>query len=229
MTGLYLASFSAMWLGILTSISPCPLATNIAAVGFVGRDITRPAAVLLNAAGYMAGRMLTYVALAFILTAGMLAIPDVSFFLEKYANSVLGPILILAGMFILDILRFNLPDFDKNAAANHLAAQCGATAPFVMGAVFALAFCPISGALYFGSLIPLTLKFKSPLFIPSVYAIGTALPVILVSVLLSAGANSIGAAFNLMTAFESKARRTTGIIFIAAGIYLSLKYAFRII
>jgi len=229
MTGLHLASFSALWLGMLTSVSPCPLATNIAAVGFVGRDVTRPAAVLLDAVAYMAGRMLTYVALAFILAAGVLAIPDVSFFLEKYANSVLGPVLILAGMFILDMLILSLPDFDKSAVANSLAAKCGAAAPFVMGAVFALAFCPVSGALYFGSLMPLTLKFKSPLLIPSVYAVGTALPVILVSALLSAGAKSIGEAFNLVTAFESKARRATGIIFIAAGIYLSLKYAFRII
>ena len=229
MIGFCLASLSALWLGVLTSVSPCPLATNIAAVGFVGRDVARPAAVLLHAAAYMAGRMLTYVALAFILAAGALAMPDVSFFLERYANSILGPVLILAGMMVLDMLRLGFPDFDKSAVADSLAARCGAAAPFVMGAAFALAFCPVSGALYFGSLVPLALRFKSPLLIPAVYAVGTALPVILVSVLLSAGARSIGEAFNLVTAFESKARRATGVIFIAAGIYLSLKYAFRII
>jgi len=159
----------------------------------------------------------------------VLAIPDVSFFLEKYANSVLGPALIVTGMFVLDMLSLDFPDFDKSAMADSLAAEYGVAAPLVMGAVFALAFCPISGALYFGSLLPLALKFKSPLLVPSIYAVGTALPVILVSVLLSTGARSIGEAFHLMTALESKARRATGFIFIAAGIYLSLKYAFRII
>jgi cytochrome c-type biogenesis protein len=229
MTGFHLASLSALWLGILTSVSPCPLATNIAAIGFVGREVTRPAAVLMSAFAYMAGRMLTYVVLAFILAAGVLAIPDVSFFLEKYANSVLGPILILTGMFVLDLLRLNLPDFDKSAVAGSLASKCGAAAPFAMGAVFALAFCPVSGALYFGSLMPLTLKFKSSLIIPVVYAVGSALPVVLASLLLSVGAKSVGETFNLMSAFESKARRATGIVFVAAGIYLSLKYSFRVI
>lgn len=229
MTGFEMASLSAFWLGLLTSVSPCPLATNIAAVGFVSRDVTRPAAVLGAAAAYMAGRMLTYVALASVLAAGLLAIPDVSFFLEKHANSILGPVLILAGMLILEMVRLPLPDFNKSAVAGFLAKRCGAAAPLAMGAVFALAFCPVSGALYFGSLMPLTIRFKSPLALPLVYAAGTALPVLLASVLLSAGAKSLGETFNLMAAFESKARRATGMVFIAAGIYLSLKYTFRII
>ncbi len=229
MTGFEMASLSAFWLGLLTSVSPCPLATNIAAVGLISQEVTRPAKVLGAAAAYMAGRMLTYAALAFVLTVGLLAIPDVSFFLEKHANSILGPALILAGMLILDMVRLPLPDFNKSTVAGFLTRRCGPAAPFAMGAIFALAFCPVSGALYFGSLIPLAIRFKSPLALPLVYAAGTALPALLASILLSAGAKSLGETLNLMAAFESKARKATGVVFIAAGIYLSLKYAFRII
>ena len=229
MTGFEMASLSAFWLGLLTSVSPCPLATNIAAVGLISQEVTRPAKVLGAAAAYMAGRMLTYAALAFVLTVGLLAIPDVSFFLENHANSILGPALILAGMLILDMVRLPLPDFNKSTVAGFLTRRCGPAAPFAMGAIFALAFCPVSGALYFGSLIPLAIRFKSPLALPLVYAAGTALPALLASILLSAGAKSLGETLNLMAAFESKARKATGVVFIAAGIYLSLKYAFRII
>jgi cytochrome c-type biogenesis protein len=229
MSGLDVASLSALWLGILTSISPCPLATNIAAVSFVSRQVTRPAAVLSAAAAYMAGRMFGYIALAMVLAAGLLAVPSVSFFLEKHANSILGPMLILAGMLLLDLLGLTLPDFDKSAVAGKLSASFGIAAPFVMGAVFALAFCPVSGALYFGSLIPLALKVRSPLILPAVYAAGTALPVLVVSIALSAGAKTVGKTFGLMTALESRARPATGIVLIAAGIFLSLKYGFRVI
>jgi cytochrome c biogenesis protein CcdA len=232
MTDWFLALATALWLGILTSISPCPLATNIAAISFLGRRMEGARPVLLGGLLYTVGRTLAYTVLAMCLIGGLLAAPALSHFLQKSMNQILGPVLIVVGMFLLGLLTLNLPGMGGLGQKLQARLESGGTGPmwgaFLIGALFALSFCPISAAIFFGSLIPLSVKAGSMVAMPLMYGVGTALPVVLFAVLIALGARRVGAAFNRLTQFEKIARHVTGILFIAAGLYLSLIHIFGI-
>ncbi|MBU0508959.1 sulfite exporter TauE/SafE family protein [bacterium] len=223
---MFFALFTAAWLGILTSISPCPLATNIAAISFIGKRLSSTRQVLLASASYVIGRTLAYLIVAAIVVAGLLSIPGVSQFLQKYMNRLLGPVLILAGVFLLEWIRFVIPGLSAGSGLQARAEKGGLWGPLLLGVVFALSFCPVSAALFFGSLIPLSVQHGSPVLMPVVYGIGTALPVVVFAVLIAVGAQQVGKAFDRLTAFEKWARRITGVIFLLAGVYLILSYWF---
>ena len=224
-----LASVGALWLGVLTSISPCPLATNIVAISFIGKRVGQTRQVLLSGLLYAAGRVVAYLALAVVLIGGLLSVPQVSNFLQKYMNKLLGPILILAGMFLLELITVNVRGVSVSEKMKERAEKGGMLSASLMGVVFALSFCPISAALFFGSLIPLSIKHGSKLLFPSLYGLGTALPVVSFAILVALGAQSVGKAFNKLTQVELWARRATGVVFICVGVYLSLRYIFGII
>lgn len=224
---LVLAAGTALWLGLLTSISPCPLASNITAVSFLGRNIKSPARSLLNAAWYCLGRMSAYVILGGLITQGLLAAPGVSFFLEKYANQILGPILILAGMVLAGLLE--MPGFSADLSPEKLVGKNEGLTSLTLGFVFALSFCPVSAALFFGSLIPLAMRFQSPILLPSVYGIGSGVPVLAFAFFIAFGLRTAGQFYDSVTKLERWAKTSTAAVFIAAGLYLSAKYALRII
>jgi len=224
-----LAAVGALWLGVLTSISPCPLATNIVAISFIGKRVGQTRQVLLSGLLYTAGRVFAYLVLAVVLVAGLLSIPQVSNFLQKYMNRLLGPILILACMFLLELITVNLRGVSVSEKMKERAEKGGMLSACLMGVVFALSFCPISAALFFGSLIPLSIKHGSRLLFPSLYGLGTALPVVAFAVIVALGAQSVGKTFNKLTQVEVWARRATGIVFICVGVYLSLRYIFGIV
>ncbi len=228
MSGLSLAVSTAIYLGILTSVSPCPLATNIAAISFIARGIGRPRRVVLTGLLYTLGRTIAYVALAAILVAGLLAMPAVAHFLERYMNRVLGPVLIVAGMFLLGLIGSPLPGSGISENLKRRLGSGGAIGATLLGAVFALSFCPVSAALFFGSLLPLAVSSRSSFLVPAAYGIGTALPVLAFAILIAAGARGIGTAFNRLAAVELWARRVTGAAFIAIGVLYSLAYIFEI-
>jgi len=210
---------SAFWLGILTSISPCPLATNIAAVSFLSKKITHPKTVFFLGLFYVIGRMLTYVVLSFLIVYSLLNIPLIANFLQKYMHKALGPILIIVGLFLLDIFKFNIPLFKISEDKQNTLAQSGIKGSFLLGIIFALAFCPSSAALFFGSLIPLSLAHKFGKVFPFVYGIATGLPVLVFALFISLGIKSISRWFNRVVSFEAYARKITAIIFILAGCY----------
>ena len=222
------STVTAFWLGILTSISPCPLATNIAAISYIGKQVANIRRVLLSGVAYSIGRMLTYLFVGGIVVAGVLSIPAVSTFLQRYMIMILGPILIIAGMFLLNLIRFNLSGPGMSETAQRYADKGGVWGAGILGVIFALSFCPISAALFFGSLIPLAVNQESTILLPSLFGFGTGLPVLAFAVLIAVSAKSVGVMFNKLTVFELWARRVTGIIFIAVGLYLSLKYIFNI-
>ncbi|MBI4061256.1 MAG: sulfite exporter TauE/SafE family protein [Elusimicrobia bacterium] len=224
---LLLAAGTAFWLGLLTSISPCPLASNITAVSFLGRNIKSPTRSLLNATWYCLGRMLAYIVLGVLITKGLLAAPSVSFFLERHANQVLGPILILAGMFLSGLLEMTGLSADLNP--EKLVGKNERLTALTLGFVFALSFCPVSAALFFGSLIPLALRFRSPLLLPSAYGFGSGLPVLAFAFFIAFGLNTTGQFYDSVTRLENWAKAATAGVFIAAGLYISAKYALRII
>jgi len=228
MDSFFFAAASACWLGILTSISPCPLATNIAAITFIGNRFEKPRLVLLTGFLYTAGRTLTYVVLGMLLVASVLSIPELAMFLQQYMNKFLGPILILAGIFLLEIWRPNLPGVSIGTKLQGRVEKYGIWGAALLGLVFALSFCPISAALFFGSLIPLAIEHESGVLMPTIYGVGTALPVVVVAILIAVGTKFVGTMFNKLTVFERWARRITGVVFLLVGIYYCLIYIFNL-
>lgn len=217
---------AAVWLGVLTSISPCPLATNIAALSFIGRQLGSPRAVLASGVLYTLGRAVTYTALGSILVYSLVSTPMLSHLLQKYSTKILGPLLIVVGMILLGMIEPRLPGFRGGTRLQDRARRSGVWGSGLLGMVLALSFCPVSGALFFGSLLPLAVRDHSPLLYPAAYGLGTALPVVLVAVLLALGFQSLTGAFRRMTWVESWARPATGAIFIAAGIFTTLSAVF---
>jgi cytochrome c-type biogenesis protein len=223
-----LGTASALWLGILTSVSPCPLATNITAISYVGRRVKSPQQVFLAGVLYTLGRSLTYVVLGVLLVNSILSMPYVSNVLQKYMNKLLGPILILVGMFLLEMVRINLPGSGIGEGMQRRVEAWGIWGSAALGVIFALSFCPVSAALFFGSLVPLAIKGGSGVLLPSLYGVGTGLPVLIFAVLIALGAHAAGRAFNTLASIERWARRGTGVIFIIVGIYCSLTYIFGV-
>lgn len=223
-----LAIITAFWLGILTSISPCPLATNIAAVSFVGRRVDSPGSVILAGSLYTLGRALTYAFLGVLLVSSLLSAPAVSHALQKYMNLVLGPVLILVGMILLELISFGFGGSGISAGLQKRVEGLGAWGAGLLGILFALSFCPTSAALFFGSLLPLALQQDSGIVLPLAFGAATGLPVLVFSLLIGMGANRVAHAYNRVASFEIWARRITGVIFILTGIYFSLTQIFKI-
>jgi cytochrome c biogenesis protein CcdA len=228
MDNLLVGILSALWLGILTSISPCPLATNIAAISFISKKIAHPKLVFISGLAYTLGRMASYALLGFIIISSLLSVPAVANFLQKYMNKAFGPILIFTGLFLLDVIKFSIPSFSLSEKHHHKLAGSGAGGAFVLGLVFALAFCPISAALFFGSLIPLALNHKLGAVLPFIYGLGTGLPVLLFAVLIAFGVTSLSHWFHRMAKLEYYTKKITGVIFILVGIYYAGIYLVKI-
>jgi cytochrome c biogenesis protein CcdA len=228
MTDLTVAIASAFWLGILTTVSPCPLATNIAAVSYVGRNVTSSWRVFLSGLLYTLGRTTVYVVIGVILVKSLLAAVNLSFFLQNHVNKILGPILIIVGMVLVGLINFNVSGFGQSKRLERWVGALGLGGAFLLGAVFALSFCPVSAALFFGSLIPIAVASRSDLIVPSAYGVATGLPVLIFAVLLAAGVKRMTPIFNGIVRYEVWIRRITGIIFILVGIYYCLIYIFRI-
>jgi cytochrome c-type biogenesis protein len=224
MEALYLNVISALWLGILTSISPCPMATNIAAISFITRNLESSRRVLWSGLLYSAGRMLAYVLIAVLAVASLLSLPEVAFYLEVYMGKVIGPLLIVVGIVLLDLIPLpfstSIPGGGK---LQEKAGKWGIWGAALLGIIFALTFCPLSGALFFGSLIPLAVDGKSAVLMPSLYGLGTALPVVAFSLVITFSVKSLGVWFQKLTQIEKWVRRITAVVFIGAGLYLLLK------
>jgi cytochrome c biogenesis protein CcdA len=173
--------------------------------------------------------MAAYLALGALLVAGLLSSSWLSNFLQRNLNRVLGPVLILTGMVLLELLTWNPAGGGVSEGIRRRAEKGGAPAAALLGAVFALSFCPVSAALFFGSLIPLSLKFRSPVVFPLLYGAGTALPVLLFAVLVAFGARSIAKAYDRLRRVEWWGRRVTGSVFLLVGIYYTLVYIYEVI
>jgi cytochrome c biogenesis protein CcdA len=219
---------AALWLGILTSISPCPLATNIAAISYVGRKVDKTRRVLFAGLLYTLGRSLAYLVVAIIVTKGLLSIPGVSNFLQKYMNLLVGPIMLVVGLLLLDIWKFSFSGGGVGSGMQARIDKMGVWGAGVLGIIFALAFCPVSAGLFFGGLIPLSVKGHSTILLPVLYGFGTALPVLGFALIFAFAAKAIGMVFKAITKVELWVRKGTAILFILVGIYLVLKNNFKI-
>jgi len=213
---------TALWLGILTSISPCPLATNIAAISYVGRKVGKTRLVLFAGLLYTLGRMAAYIAVAVLVTRSLQMIPGVSMFLQKYISLAIGPLLIAVGLLLLDLFTFAAGGGMGNSLQQRVD-KMGVWGAGFLGMVFALAFCPVSAGLFFGALIPIAIK-SNAVVISSLFGIGTAVPVLVFAFILAFAAHYIATAFNKLTVIEKWMRRITAAVMILTGIYLILRH-----
>ncbi|RLD63449.1 MAG: sulfite exporter TauE/SafE family protein [Bacteroidetes bacterium] len=208
----------AFILGLMTAISPCPLATNITAIAFLGKDINNKRRVFFNGLIYTLGRAVTYTTIGLIFYFGISQF-QISGFIQKWGEIFLGPLLILIGLLMLDFIKIKLPGFGKLKEKMEQKSQSGFWGVLLLGIVFALAFCPYSAVLYFGMLIPMTITSASGLYLPIIFAIGTGLPVIIFAWIISYTIRGVGVVFNKVTIFEIWFRRIVSIIFIGVGVY----------
>ena len=211
---------AAFFIGLMTALSPCPLATNITAIAYISKKIDNGKKTLLTGFIYTLGRMFTYVLLAALIVYIGINIQAVSLFLQKYGEKILGPLLLVIGVVMLDVIKFKfLKTNDKMNKLKEKLSKKGFLGSFLLGVIFALAFCPFSAVLFFGMLIPLALKSGDGIIIPSVFAFATGLPVIIFSIILVKSVSKLGKVMNKVQTFEFWMRRAVAGVFIIAGIY----------
>jgi cytochrome c-type biogenesis protein len=210
---------SALFLGLITAISPCPLATNIAAIAYVSRRIADRKYAVTTSILYTLGRMFSYSLLGALIIVIGLEIPGIALFLQGAGEQALGPILIVVGLLMLFIDRISFGRGGGLAALGGKVANWGMFGGFLLGVLFALAFCPYSAVLYFGILMPLSLKSAGGITFPAIFAIGTGLPVLIIGILLSFGVAGVSSWLNAIKRAEQIIRIVVALIFIGVGIY----------
>lgn len=214
---------SAFFLGLMTAVSPCPLATNISAVGFISKDLQNRKQVFFNGLLYTLGRVISYTLLGIILIAILkqgASIYKVQKAVSTYGETIIGPLLIMIGIFMLGVIKLNFSMIGGMASRMESKAGKGsAWNSVLLGLVFALAFCPYSGVLYFGGLIPLSVSSSAGYFLPVIFAFATGLPVIIFAWILAFSVSKMASVYNKVRTFEFWFRKVVAVIFIGVGIY----------
>ena len=212
---------SALILGLLTAISPCPLATNITAIGYISKDIESKNRIFRNGLLYTLGRVVAYTVLGVILIlilkngASMFGIQK---FISQYGGKLIGPMLLLVGFFMIFAKRLNLPQFGFNKNPENLKEK-GSLGALWLGVLFALAFCPTSAVFYFGMLIPMSAVEPAGYLLPVVFAVATALPVIVAAWILAYSVAGIGKFYTRIQTFEKWFRVVVALVFLLVGFY----------
>ena len=216
---------SAFALGLMTAISPCPLATNITAIGFISKDIENKHRVFLNGLLYTLGRAITYAGIALIIFLGADQFKFSGFF-QRYGEKFIGPLLIIIGLFMLDVIKIKFPGMSGLTSRMQNKSRWGYFDAILLGLIFALAFCPYSGVLYFGMLVPMTVSSASGLYLPVVFAIATGIPVIIFAWVLAYTVSGIGGWYQKVKSFEVWFRRIIAVLFMVVGIYYIIRVYF---
>lgn len=212
---------SAIILGLMTAISPCPLATNITAIGYLSKNIESKRGVFIKGLIYTLGRAITYTSLGVLFFFGASQV-KISGFIQTWGERILGPLLIIIGLFMLEIFRLSFPGVSSITKRMETRSRKNLLGALMLGVVFALAFCPYSGVLYFGMLIPLTISSVGGLWLPLVFAIATAIPVVVFAWFVAYSMQTLGKTYNKIKLFEKWFRRVVALLFIGSGIYLTL-------
>lgn len=211
----------AFLLGILTAISPCPLATNIASIGYISRDIENKKVIFIKGVLYTFGRILAYTSLGIILISILeegASVFGIQKYISKWGELLIGPILMLIGLFMLFGHRLNLPKFGFKGSGESYSKK-GGWGAFLLGILFALAFCPSSGVLYFGMLIPLSMSSTAGWLLPVIYALATALPVLAIAWILAYSVQNLSTFYGKIKAIQKWLNSIVGILFLLVGIY----------
>lgn len=214
-------ALTAFFLGLLTAISPCPLATNIAAIGYISKDIENRGRIFRNGALYTVGRIIAYTVLGIVLISILkegASVFGIQKAIGKWGELLIGPLLLLIGLFMLIGHKLNLPQFGFGGNGEGLARK-GGWGALLLGILFAMAFCPASGVLYFGMLIPMSVTASAGWLLPVLFAIATALPVLAVAWILTFSVEKVGEFYGKLRTIQKWLNIIVGVIFIAVGIY----------
>ena len=210
---------TAFLLGVLTSISPCPLATNITAIAYISKEIKTVKNTLLNGLFYTLGRGISYTLLATLIYFGLSSFQISSIF-QGWGDKVLGPVLIVIGLIMFGMIKINIGGYNKKIEKlKEWLAEKGYIGSLLLGVLFALAFCPYSGVLFFGVLIPLVLRSPESLLLPPLFALGTGLPVIIFSFLIAFSIQKVSQAFKIAQKIEKVMRYAVASVFLIVGVY----------
>ena len=209
---------TAILLGLMTAISPCPLATNITAIGFISQDLDKGKKVFIKGLIYTLGRVFSYTTLAILIYFGASKL-NISLLFQGWGEKILGPLMIIIGLFMLNVIKLKLPAFSNASEKIGNWSKTSYWGTFLLGVIFALAFCPYSAVLYFAILIPMTVSSASGLYLPALFAIATGIPVILFAWLLAFAVGNIARLYNKIKIFELWFRRIVAIMFILTGTY----------
>ena len=212
---------TALILGLMTAISPCPLATNITAIGFISRDIDNRKRVFMNGLVYTLGRAISYTGLAVLLFFGASQM-NISRLFQGWGERLLAPLLIIIGLLMLDVIKIKFPGFSGLTDKIEEKVKGSYWSTLLLGMLFALAFCPYSGVLYFAILIPMTIASANGLYLPVVFAITTGLPVIIFAWLIAYAIGNVGKLYNHIKTFELWFRRGVAVLFIIVGVYYAV-------
>jgi len=213
---------TAVLLGLMTAISPCVLATNITAIGFISKDLENRERVFINGLFYTLGRAISYTTIALIIYFGADQFKFSGFF-QRNSGKIIGPLLLIIGVLMLDIIAIKFPGLSSLTSGMENRKSWRFIDALLLGMIFALAFCPYSGVLYFGMLIPMTVSSVSGLFLPVLFAVATGIPVILFAWLLAYTVSGIGRVYNMIKVFELWFRRVIAFVFIGVGIYYIIR------
>jgi cytochrome c-type biogenesis protein len=216
---------TAIILGLMTAISPCPLATNISAIGFISRDLENRNRVFISGLIYTLGRALSYTSLALIIYFGASKM-NVSLLFQGWGEKMIGPLLIIIGLLMLDVFKIKFPGFSRLTEKIGEKGKGSYWGALFLGMLFALAFCPYSGVLYFGMLIPITVTSVHGLYLPVLFALATGLPVIVFSWFLAFAVGNVGRLYNRIKIFERWFRRVVAALFIVVGLFYLFQYIF---
>lgn len=212
---------TAFVLGLLTAVSPCPLATNITVIGYIGRNMGSRRRLFWSGVLYTVGRIIAYSALGgvliYILRSGadMFSIQKG---VSKWGEILVAPVMLLIGLFMLLGDRLPLPKFGFSGNLE-LEKLKGLWGSLLLGILFAMAFCPTSGVLYFGMLIPMSAQASAGYLLPIVFAFATGLPVILVAWILAYSVAEVGRFYNRMKIFQKWFNLIVALLFIGVGLY----------
>jgi cytochrome c-type biogenesis protein len=210
--------WSALLLGLMTAISPCPLATNITAIGFISKDIENRKRVFLNGIYYTLGRAISYTTIGLLFYFGASQF-ELSGFFQQWGEKFIGPLLVVIGLFMLGVIKLNIPGLSSLSQRMEKKNSWGFWSSLLLGMLFALAFCPYSGVLYFGMLIPMTISSASGLYLPVVFAFATGLPVLLFAWFIAFSFSKLGGFYSKVKVFEKWFRKFVALLFIGVGLY----------
>jgi cytochrome c-type biogenesis protein len=210
---------AAFALGLLTAIAPCPLATNITATAFIAKTINKKKKVVLSGLLYTLGRMFSYTSIGALIYFGASKFQVAKIF-QGNGEKYIGYVLIIIGLIMLDVIKLNfIKGFNFTEKLSETFKTKGLLGSFLLGALFAMAFCPYSGALFFVMLIPMTLASSEGLLLPVFFSIGTGLPVIFFAFVIAFSMEKLGNYFKMITKIEKIMRVTAALIFIITGLY----------
>lgn len=216
---------SALLLGILTAISPCPLATNITAIAFISKNNSEGRKkVLLSGLLYTLGLAFTYTGIALLIIFGASKFQVAKFF-QGNGEKFVGPIMVLVGLVMLNIIKLNfLGKGNFTEKWSDRFKEKGLLGAFLLGALFAMAFCPYSGALYFGALIPMSINNDASFIYPVFYAIGAGTLVLFFTGIIAFSISQLGKYFKAIQKTEKVMRILAGLLFVLTGLYYILIY-----